>query len=96
MPNGETLSTEMLIFIGIAGFIQLALMLAAIVVNLKSSEEELTLARPIWIVISVVFSFLGPIAFFIAGRRKTEQVVTKGANSATASSVIDELYGGEL
>ena len=73
--------------------VELVLLLFAVVVNLTTPEHRLTLPHVVWLAISVFIGVVEPLAFLVAGRRKVQSsVTTAGANKATASSVIDELY----
>lgn len=89
----SSLAPGLQIIIIAVAVVELALLVLAVVVILRTPQERLTLPRAAWLAISVLIGIFGPIAFLIAGRRKRQATVTApGANHVTATSAIDELY----
>lgn len=93
MTDFGALPLALQIGIIVLAIVEVGLLVTALVINLRTDAELLTLPRPAWLVISIVFALFGPLAFLIAGRRKVSRVRTSGASRETAQQVIDELYG---
>lgn len=89
----SSLDLGLQIAIIVVAVVELTLLVIAVVINLKTPQERLTLPRVGWLAISVLIGIVGPIAFLVAGRRAPQTTApTPGASHATATSAIDELY----
>ena len=53
----------------VGGVVQVALQVAALLDLRRRSEAELNGSKQVWVMLSFV-NFVGPIAYFIAGRRR--------------------------
>ncbi len=84
-----------LIAIAVMAVIEVALLVTALVVLVRTPPSRLTLPMWVWIVIIVIVSTLGPIAFLVAGRRppEAEPGAMRRADSGAGSSAADLLYG---
>lgn len=73
--------------------VELGLLIAAVVTLIKTDVARLTLPRIAWVLIIALVSIFGPIAFFIAGRKRSGDAVdVAGASHTSAKSAIDSLY----
>ncbi len=82
-------NSSVTLLIAIAALVQIALLVWAFVLWLKTDESRLTLQpRWIWLVIILLINTIGPIAFLIAGRKPTESVAEPSQNGAG----IEDLY----
>jgi hypothetical protein len=54
----------------LGGVVQVALQAAALLDLRRRADAELNGSRRVWVLLSFV-NFLGPIAYFLAGRRRT-------------------------
>jgi hypothetical protein len=54
----------------VGGVVQIALQAAALLDLRRRADAELNGSRRVWVLLSFV-NFLGPIAYFLAGRRRT-------------------------
>lgn len=89
----SSLDPGLQIAIIVVAIVELTLLILAVVINLKTPQERLTLPRAGWLAISVLIGIVGPIAFLVAGRRAPQAPLpAPGASHATATSAIDELY----
>lgn len=79
--------------IGVLVAIQLALMITALVIAIRTPAERLTLPRAVWILLCFV-QFIGPIAFLAAGRKPAEAIERERAQSSDSrvEATINELY----
>jgi hypothetical protein len=66
-------------WIVVVGVVQVALQVAALVDLRRRSEAELNGSERVWVMLSSV-NFVGPIAYFLAGRRR------RGVGTAVGSS----------
>jgi hypothetical protein len=76
------------------GVVELGLLVAAWIVLFRTPTARLTLPKWAWAVICLV-QFIGPIAFFAAGRKPKPVVETAPHPDAasTTARVVDDLYG---
>jgi len=65
----EDLTQQQRISIVVMGAIQVGLLAAALVDIHQRSEEELTASKRAWTMISFI-NFVGPIAYFLFGRKE--------------------------
>ena len=81
------------VIIGSSAAVQFVLLAVSLVMIARTPDERLTLPRFAWILLCFV-QFVGPIAFFAAGRKPVPHVDgVRSPNGAPAvESVIDELY----
>jgi hypothetical protein len=80
---------------GLAGLVvvEFGLLAAAWIVLFRSPAERLTLPKWAWALLCLI-QFVGPIVFFVAGRKPAAMADTSVTDpSTTASTVIDSLYG---
>ena len=90
--------------------VHVALAVAALVTLRRTPEERLSAPRAVWIIVAILVQILGPVAFFVIGRRPVTAADPHLAGDATARDaptgpmappvsatqrVIDELYGSE-
>ena len=86
-------STEIALIVAL-GVIEFGLLAAAWIVLFRTPTARLTLPKWAWAVLCVV-QFVGPIAFFAAGR-KPQQVADTAPHPdgpSTTTRVVDDLYG---
>ena len=92
----ESMSTGLLVAIGALAVLELVLMVTALVSVLRRSQDELNGPKWLWILVVIFVNMIGPIVYFILGR-KPEQVdvaVAQGEDRSEAvQSVADVLYG---
>ncbi len=62
---------EYLPFLIPLAIVEVALMIVAVVHILKHPNYK-TGSRPLWLVISIVLGFIGPILYFVLGRGESE------------------------
>ncbi|MGL5247359.1 MAG: PLDc N-terminal domain-containing protein, partial [Brooklawnia sp.] len=62
------LTTTQLVIIVVLGTVQLGLLLAGLITVARTPKEQLSAPRIVWILICFV-QFIGPIVFFVAGRK---------------------------
>ena len=92
MPHQFT-TTEIALILAL-GVVELGLLVAAWIVLFRTPNARLTLPKWAWALICLV-QFVGPIAFFAAGR-KPQPVAETGPHPDAASNtarVVDDLYG---
>jgi len=84
---------EILLFT-LVGVVELGLLIAAWIVLFRTPAARLTLPKWAWAVICLV-QFVGPIAFFVAGRkpRQVEDTAPQVEGGGTTQRVVDDLYG---
>lgn len=89
----EAPSLPVLIVLIAMGIAQLALLVTALWILVKTDVERLTLPRLAWVVIIVFVNLLGPIAFLVGGRKRDfAQPHVPGAETASAKDAVDSLY----
>jgi hypothetical protein len=87
-------TTIEIVLIAVLLVVELGLLIAAWIVLFRTPNAQLTLPKWAWAVICL-FQFIGPIAFFAAGR-KAQQVTDVAPHPDAATSterVLDDLYG---
>jgi hypothetical protein len=92
------LSAGVLAFFGVLGVIQIALLVIALVVLLRTPNERLVFGiKWPWVLIVVLISMIGPIVFLAVGRRPAPVVDPSAGASAPYGDVsyrtIQNLYG---
>ena len=94
MNTGIAAISLPVLILGIAmGIAQLALLVSALWILIKTDVERLTLPRLAWVAIIVFVNLLGPIAFLIGGRKRDlVQPHIPGAQTASAKDAVDSLY----
>jgi hypothetical protein len=88
------LSPLEIILLTVLGVAELGLLVAAWIVLFRTPSARLTLPKWAWALICLV-EFVGPIAFFAAGR-KPQQVVDAAPRvdgDSTTKRALDDLYG---
>ncbi len=89
------LSLPEILLIVILVVVELGLLVAAWVVLFRTPSERLTLPKWAWAVICLL-QFVGPIAFFAAGRKPRAVVdvsAPRAGGEATTQRALDDLYG---
>jgi len=88
------LTPAVITLIAVLVVIEFGLLAAAWIVLFRTPSARLTLPKWAWAVICLV-QFIGPIAFFAAGRRPkpAEEAAPQSAAAATTARVVDDLYG---
>ena len=88
------LSPLEIILITILGVAELGLLVAAWIVLFRTPSARLTLPKWAWALICLV-EFVGPIAFFAAGRkpRQAEDTAPPADAGSTTQRTLDDLYG---
>lgn len=92
--NIPDLSTVQWILVGLLVAAQLTLLIAGLVSVLRTPAERLTAPKVVWALICFV-QFIGPIAYFVAGRKPapaSEPAQMPPAQRPATSRVVDELY----
>ena len=89
------LPTAGLVAIGVGIVVQLGLQVSALVDVVKRPADRLTLPKWAWAAIIVLGEILGPIIYFVAGRRPAPVAEASSQRSAAtrAESAADALYG---
>ena len=83
-----------LVAVIIMAVIEAAVLIAALIVLVRTPTSRLTLPLWAWILIIVLISTFGPIAFLVAGRRPPEAAPGAAPRTPGAgSSAADLLYG---
>lgn len=81
------------VLLGLLAAVQLGLLLAGLITVLRTPAERLTAPKVVWALICFV-QFVGPIVFFVAGRKPAPAAAP--APAADQASVVDrvvaELY----
>ena len=82
---------------GLAGLVvvEFGLLAAAWIVLFRTPAERLTLPKWGWALLCLI-QFVGPIVFFVAGRKPAPMADTVApAPTTTPDTVIDSLYGND-
>ena len=84
-----------LVALGVLIVVQLSLQVIAVVDVVKQRAERLTLPKWAWVAIIVLGEILGPIIYFVAGRRPATLVEAAPRRPAAsrAENAADALYG---
>ena len=84
-----------LVAIGVLIIVQLTMQVLALIDVAKRPSSGLTLPKWGWMVIIVLGEILGPIVYWVAGRKPAAAADTRGAvpAAARASDAADLLYG---
>lgn len=73
---------------------QLTLLVIALVVLLRTPVDRLRHAgRPVWLIVILFLSFIGPLAFLFLGRRRAEPTEPAEPPTADPAGLLRELYG---
>lgn len=88
------LTPTAIVFISALALVEFGLLAAAWIVLFRTPAARLTLPKWAWAVICLV-QFVGPIAFFAAGRKPQQVADTEPHTDGAASTdrVLDDLYG---
>ena len=94
-PDLSSLPPVVLALLGALVLVQLALQVWAIVDLVRRSQDRLTLPKWLWAVIIVFGELLGPIIYFVAGRKPAPAVDAPPSIPASdrAQDAVDSLYG---
>ena len=91
------LGTTELVIIGVLGLIQIVLLVAALVDIMRRGDEEVTGGkRWVWILVALFVNMIGPIVYFLVGRKPKAVVDPVGAariSSDKTGRALDALYG---
>lgn len=79
--------------LGLLAAVQLGLLIAGLVTVLRTPAERLTAPRVVWALICFV-QFVGPIVFFVAGRKPAPATPATAPNEPgrVVERVVAELY----
>lgn len=82
------------VIIGILIAVEVVLFVTALIMVSRTPSERLTLPRVAWILLCFV-QIIGPIAFFVLGRKPApiEDTTLAQRRTSNVDSTIDELYG---
>jgi hypothetical protein len=89
------LPTAALVAIGVLIVVQLSLQVFAIVDVVRHQAERLTLPKWGWVAIIVLGEILGPIIYFVAGRKPAPvaEIASPVPAASRAETAADALYG---
>ena len=79
---------------GLVGLVlvELGLLAAAWIVLFRTPADRLTMPKWAWALLCLI-QFVGPIVFFVAGRKPATMTESVPEPSTTPDTVIDSLYG---
>lgn len=91
--NLSGIGTVEIVAIVVLGLVEIGLLAAAWIVLFRTPASRLTLPKWAWALLCLI-QFVGPIVFFVAGRKPAAMAETPTQDtSEAAGSVIDSLYG---
>ena len=80
--------------VAVLAALYLTLVVVTLVRLVRTPDERLTLPRVAWVLIVLLVSTLGPIAFWVAGRRPAPAAEpTADPGQRQGADVVDVLYG---
>jgi Phospholipase_D-nuclease N-terminal len=88
------LTPTAIVFISALALVEFGLLAAAWIVLFRTPGARLTLPKWAWAMICLV-QFVGPIAFFAAGRKPkpVDETAPHPDAASTTARVVDDLYG---
>lgn len=87
-----TISPGMFALLAILSAAQLALMVWAVIVLLRTPVQRLRLPQVVWIIIIVFVNVLGPIAFLLFGRKPVVVDIAPSAAKGSMADLVGKIY----